>query len=303
MLKGAISMTIYYLYVKTHRITGLNYLGYTSKLDPHKYTGSGTRWNLHLQKHGYLYDTKILHRCISKSAIRAWGLFYSRLWSVVNSKKWANLKEENGDGGAMLHTDESNKKRSNTMKGRVFTDEHKQKLSAAGKGHPDTRSPESLASFKEKASLKLRGKKKPEGFGEAVGDRLRGTKMSDESKAKMKTKWTSERKAEQSKRMVLQNQTRPKIVCPQCQFIGTNPSNMKRYHFTNCKSPFPAKPKKSTGKLKHNRQSCWIFMSPDFIIHTVVNLRQFCRSQNLNNGSMCEVASGNRKTHKGWRLA
>jgi hypothetical protein len=92
-------MIIYYLYVKTHRITKLQYLGYTSKSDPYKYAGSGVRWNNHLRKHGYLYDTKILHRCISKSAIKAWGIFYSRLWSVANSKKWANLKDENGDGG------------------------------------------------------------------------------------------------------------------------------------------------------------------------------------------------------------
>ena len=292
-----------YLYVKRHNQTGLQYLGKTTAADPHLYTGSGKYWKLHLKKHGKDYSTTIIYESPNQEEIKEKGIYYSQLWDVVNSDEWANLKEEQGDGGAMLHTDESNKKRSNTMKGRVFTDEHKQKLSAAGKGRPDARSPESLASFKEKASLKLRGKKKPEGFGEAVGDRLRGTKMSDESKEKMKTKWTSERKAEQSKRMILQNQTRPKIVCPHCEFIGTNPSNMKRYHFTNCKSHLPAKPKKSTGKLKHDRQSCWIFMSPDFIIHTVVNLRQFCRSQNLNNGSMCEVASGNRKTHKGWRLA
>lgn len=92
-------MTIYYLYVKTHKVTGLNYLGFTSSKDPHKYTGSGKYWNLHLQKHGCDYDTKILHRCISKSAIKAWGLYYSKLWSIVKSTKWANLKEENGDGG------------------------------------------------------------------------------------------------------------------------------------------------------------------------------------------------------------
>ena len=95
-------MIIYYLYIKTHKITGLKYLGYTSQKDPHKYAGSGKRWSLHLNKHGYLYDTTILHRCISKSAIRAWGLFYSKLWSVSNSKKWANLKEENGDGEGVL---------------------------------------------------------------------------------------------------------------------------------------------------------------------------------------------------------
>jgi len=103
-------MTIYYIYVKTHRITGLNYLGYTSRKDPHKYFGSGIYWQSHLQKHGYEYDTKILHRCISKSAIKSWGLFYSKLWSVVASNKWANLKVENGDGGFGILSEASRKK-------------------------------------------------------------------------------------------------------------------------------------------------------------------------------------------------
>ena len=148
----AISMTIYYLYVKTHRITGLNYLGYTSRKDPHKYTGSGKYWYLHLQKHGYLYDTTILHRCISKSAIRAWGLFYSKLWSVVSSKKWANLKEENGDGGGCFgeingmfgrnHTEETKKLQSllklgkpvEKLRGKPKSAKHCENLSKSQKG-------------------------------------------------------------------------------------------------------------------------------------------------------------------------
>ena len=48
-------MTIYYLYVKTHRITGLKYLGKT-KQDPYKYRGSGVYWTSHIKKHGYLVD-------------------------------------------------------------------------------------------------------------------------------------------------------------------------------------------------------------------------------------------------------
>jgi len=224
-----------YLYVKTHNKTGLQYLGKTTAKDPHLYTGSGKYWKLHLSKHGKDYSTDIIFESLDLAEIKEKGIYYSQLWDVVNSDKWANLKEEQGDGGATIQTIESNQKRSNTMKGRVFTDEHKQKLSAANKGHPDNRSPESLASFKEKASQKLKGKKKPEGFGEAVGNRRRGTKMSEESKAKMKTKWTSERKVEQSERTRLQNQNRPKISCPHCSFIGTNPGNMKRYHFANCK--------------------------------------------------------------------
>jgi hypothetical protein len=147
-------MTIYYLYVKTHRITGLNYLGYTSKLDPYSYTGSGIRWNRHLQKHGYLYDTKILHRCISKSAIREWGLFYSRLWSVVNSKKWANLKEEGG--GCVGEV--------NGMYGKTHTDEIKVKLG-------------------KEASLRFKGKSYEELYGKEKADILK-KKRSQSTKEK-----------------------------------------------------------------------------------------------------------------------
>jgi hypothetical protein len=224
-----------YLYVKTHNKTGLQYLGKTSATDPHLYTGSGKYWKLHLKKHGKDYRTDIIFESPNLAEIKEKGIYYSQLWNVVDSDNWANLKEEQGDGGASIHTPESNQKRSNTLKGRVFTDEHKQKLSKANKGHPDNRSPESLASFKEKASRKLKGKKKPEGFGKAVGDRVRGTKMSDASKSKMKDKWTTKRKAEQAERTKLQNQNRPKIICPHCELVGTNPGNMKRYHFTNCK--------------------------------------------------------------------
>lgn len=266
-----------YLYIKTHNKTGLKYLGKTTAKDPHKYKGSGKMWTDHCSKHGFDYSTEVLLQTDNKDDIRAEGIRLSCLWNIVESKEWANLKIEEGDGGIT----------SGSFK----------------KGHVDKRTPETKANAAKKASRKLKGRKQPVGFGEAVGNRLRGTKMSDEAKEKMKTKWTSERKAEQAERMILQNQTRPEIVCPHCGFVGTNPGNMKRYHFTQCKSHLPAKPKKSTGKLKHDRRSKWIFVSPDNITHIVDNLRQFCRCQNLNNGSMCEVASGNRKTHKGWRLA
>ena len=86
-----------YLYVKTHRKTGLKYLGKTEK-NPHKYRGSGKYWKKHLRIHGYEIDTEILRECQSDEELREWGLYYSELWQVVESDKWANLKEEAGDG-------------------------------------------------------------------------------------------------------------------------------------------------------------------------------------------------------------
>lgn len=92
-------MTIY-LYKKTHKITGLQYLGKTIR-DPFKYKGSGVHWSHHLKKHGYDVETEILLETTDHNEIKKWGIYYSNLWNVVESKDWANLKPEEGDGGNM----------------------------------------------------------------------------------------------------------------------------------------------------------------------------------------------------------
>lgn len=94
-----------YLYIKTHNITGLKYLGKTTAKDPHKYSGSGLYWKRHLRDHGKNYITDILLMTESKKEIKEQGIYYSNLWNIVNSrdaygnKLWANLKPEEGDGG------------------------------------------------------------------------------------------------------------------------------------------------------------------------------------------------------------
>ena len=98
-------MTIYYLYVKTHKKTGLKYLGKTTSKYPHTYKGSGRYWKSHINKHGYDVDTVILKECKTNEELKYWGVHYSNLWNVVdavdenNKKIWANLKLEEGDGG------------------------------------------------------------------------------------------------------------------------------------------------------------------------------------------------------------
>ena len=93
-------MKKYTLYVKTHSLTGLKYLGQTSKTDPHKYTGSGKYWLKHVKKHGSNYSTEILYESEFKNQIDIMGIYYSELWNVVDSNEWANLKPESGDGAA-----------------------------------------------------------------------------------------------------------------------------------------------------------------------------------------------------------
>lgn len=145
-------MTIYYLYVKTHTVTGLKYLGKTTAKDPHMYLGSGTYWNCHLNKHGKTISTEIIKECHSKEELKEWGLHYSNLWNVVSSDDWANLKPENGDGGsAPIHSEETRKKRSVSLTGLrkdfTHTNETRDKMSQVAKGRKH--SPDTLAKMSE----------------------------------------------------------------------------------------------------------------------------------------------------------
>ncbi len=114
---------MYYIYVKTHK-TGLKYLGHTTSKNPHTYAGSGKYWKLHLKKHGKEYTTEILKECSTKEETKYWGEHYSKLWNVVASPEWANLKEESGEGGwpkdahlGKSHSAESKDKMSKARKG------------------------------------------------------------------------------------------------------------------------------------------------------------------------------------------
>ena len=82
------------------------YLGKTIRMDPHVYQGSGEYWVPHIKKHGYDVTTEILRECETTEELKEWGLYYSNLWNIVDerdengNKTWANLKPEEGDGGA-----------------------------------------------------------------------------------------------------------------------------------------------------------------------------------------------------------
>ena len=90
--------TTIYLYLKTHKISGLKYFGQTSS-DPYKYIGSGHIWKKHLKKYGKEdIHTEIIAECKSQEEVRELGLYYSELWNIVESKEFANLREESGQG-------------------------------------------------------------------------------------------------------------------------------------------------------------------------------------------------------------
>lgn len=103
----------YILYIKTSP-AGLQYLGkYTQKKGRtvYSYLGSGKRWRNHLNLHGYRakdIKTVILLETSNKEELIEKGIYYSKLYNIVESNEWANLRVENGDGGS-------------TTKGKVWT--------------------------------------------------------------------------------------------------------------------------------------------------------------------------------------
>lgn len=95
---------VYYLYLKIHNKTGLKYLGKTIKTNVDKYRGSGKYWTNHINMHGYDVSTEILFETTDKEKLKEKGIYYSKLWNIVDNPEFANLRIEMGDGGdTMTH--------------------------------------------------------------------------------------------------------------------------------------------------------------------------------------------------------
>ena len=108
-----------YLYIKTHKITGLKYFGKTVKQDPYKYKGSGKRWTNHIKVYGYIVDTEVLGYYTNADECMNAAIEFSIRHNIVESSDWANLKiEDTKDGGAYPQTEESIRKRSKSLKGK-----------------------------------------------------------------------------------------------------------------------------------------------------------------------------------------
>jgi hypothetical protein len=137
----------------------MQYLGSTKKDDPDGYLGSGKYWLLHLKKHGNNVSTEILSRCKNKEEITVCGLFFSKLFDVVESPYWANLRPEAGEGWSGPCPEETKQKISKKMKGmkrKPFTEEHKTKLRLARakqKYSAETRNKMSASAYKRWNSI------------------------------------------------------------------------------------------------------------------------------------------------------
>jgi hypothetical protein len=89
------------LMIKTHVSTGLKYLCYTKcKGDKYEnYKGSGVLWKKHLKKYGDNIVTTLIYETTDKNDFVEYARKKSIELNIVDSKEWANLKLEEGDGG------------------------------------------------------------------------------------------------------------------------------------------------------------------------------------------------------------
>jgi len=214
-----------YLYLKRHNITGLKYLGKTTK-DPYSYNGSGKYWLRHLKKHGTDITTKILYQTQSNEDFRLVGEYFSKKWNIVKSKQFANLMTETGTGGAQtgqaalnisigvkqsyINNPDLRRQRSESMKNYKRTPEHAKNLKLAiqkyQKNHSGVNSPfyNIPRSDEDKQSISTGTKK---------------GMINSGANQKISESWLN----------------RKIIECPHCDVKSKNVSNMNRWHFDNCK--------------------------------------------------------------------
>lgn len=251
------------LYLKTHNKTGLKYLGKTTK-DPFKYQGSGLYWTRHLKVHGNDVTTEILYESLDLDEIKRIGLEYSQKWSIVESKKFANLIPEYGTGGdtSMCFTEDvirrmseksksawtSKRKKewsdyktgcvlselhkkniSHSLQGRHVTDETRQKISIANKGK--VRSEETrrkISESKRHISQETRN---------LISVANKGRVQTEETKEKIALTvgkyWTPEIRQAWGEKY--KGRKFDEVQCPHCGKIGSKPA-MTRWHFDSCKA-------------------------------------------------------------------
>lgn len=206
-----------YLYLKTHKNTGLKYLGMTIK-DPFKYRGSGIYWVKHIKKYGNNVDTEILSICNTNAEIKELGSYYSELWDIVNSPQFANLVPESGnDSSGMLnkfHSKESKEKTRQSLLGHKVSDETKYKIRTT----------------RENNHIEPWNKGKYQEY----------TMFDEEYKKELSIKYTGENNPFYGKQHTddfknTQRETQKlQIKCPYCDKMGAM-RIMKRWHFDNCK--------------------------------------------------------------------
>lgn len=223
---------IIYLYVKTHRKTGIKYLGKTSK-NPFKYLGSGINWLIHIKEYGKDISTEILKECSSNEELSKWGRYYSDLWKVAESDEWANkIPETGGSAQGRKRPQAAVEITAQKNKGKKRTEEFRKNRSGIhnsfyGKNHS--------ASTKEKMKRNhtdVSGSNNP----------MYGKKGKNHPSYGKTWKWSEDSRKNicgknnpmYGKESPNRGKTPEKINCPHCH-LNVSKGNFTRWHGAKCK--------------------------------------------------------------------
>ncbi len=258
------------LYIKQCSHCKLKYFGKTKSKDIDSYPGSGTYWNAHLKKHSaesiHLWNSDWYYdKSISRFALK-----FSSINKIVESNNWANLKPENGLDGGFILTEESHIKRIETRKKNgtlnTNTTESIQKAiqTKRSRGVLNVQTPEvvkkTLETKRRNGTLNTNTTESTQKGIETK--RRKGTlgknnitkesiKKQIETKRKNGTLKRSKESLEKQRQTVYSRDNRfhsaeakekmrkPKevVCCPNCGQQG-GISQMKRWHFDNCRVTF-----------------------------------------------------------------
>jgi hypothetical protein len=120
----------YTIYLKESPL-GLKYLGKTQK-NPFTYNGSGVFWKRHLKKHNFKQidiKTTILYETTSQDDLKKMGIHYSNFFNVTNNDEFANLIDEQGQGGHTLYGENHPSKKFSENLKKYWTEENRIKQS------------------------------------------------------------------------------------------------------------------------------------------------------------------------------
>lgn len=126
------------LYIKQSP-DGLMYLGKTVQ-DPYMYRGSGTIWRRHLKKHNLKQsdiDTMVIYADEDKVRFSYYAKKISEKLRVVESSSFANLANEEGQGGNTYHCiSEEGKRNFHAAAFRPKSESHRKAIGISSTGRP-----------------------------------------------------------------------------------------------------------------------------------------------------------------------
>ncbi len=192
------------LYLHTHKINGLKYLGFTSNLKRrgYEYKNDNSMWGAHLRKYGEDYTTEILYEGDNQELLSNHAIAYSLVHKIWDNSEYANLELENGLNGGVPtkwknqatvdlyrsrlgekngffgkhHTEKHKQQTHERFAGIPLSEEHKKKLKGP-RPHTSGKNSPLWGVHKIGKDAPFYGHKHTSESKRAIGDALRGKRM------------------------------------------------------------------------------------------------------------------------------